>query len=274
MSFSPFPTPSFSASKQPLRAGVVKFQQGALSLALILGLIAMPQQAYAQATTISQGAFSATSQGQMAQGAPQRQGVSSIALAIETALRIPPADTLPQLNNERNRESTDYWLNALQASGGSAAGNALVFATFVGLDIVPAFLGMETSLIDSSGYLLTLLALIPAITTPLFMHLWSPAAQWEHALWSGPASLIAAGLHLGLMLGMGFWFNSMQWSSGLAPTFYLLAPAGFLSAVLIESLVTAEGHQLGMQFKKQRLQNERTRNVYGEPQITLAHFDF
>ncbi len=196
---------------------------------------------------------------------------SAIAQAIEVALWPSTSDTSlwPQLNNQQNRDSTDYWLNALQASGGSAAGNAALFAVFVALDVTPALFG-GTSFIDPAGYLLALLALIPAVTTPLFMHLFSPSAKAEHWLWSGSASLIATTVHLALMVALGFAFNQAGLSQGLAPTFYLLAPAGFLSALLIESLSTAAGHRLAV--NQQRLQT--TDLAHPQFTVTLAHFSF
>lgn len=177
---------------------------------------------------------------------------SPISTAIEVALwhASPKASPWAQLNNEKNRAETSYWLNTLQASGGSAAGNATVLALFIAIDILPAFLSLPDDWVSSYGPLLGLLVLIPAVTTPLFMHLWSPGAKAEHWLGSGIASLLSTLIHLGLMVGLGLTLNNMGITEGLASTFYLLAPVGFISAVLLESMGTAAGYQITSQAKQ------------------------
>lgn len=174
---------------------------------------------------------------------------SPIATAIELALLNHTPTPFAQLNNEKNRDSTAYWLNTLQASGGSAAGNATVIALFIALDILPALFNAPDSWVTSAGPLLSLLVLIPAVTTPLFMHLWSPHAKSEHWLGSGIASLISTLLHLGLMIGLGLSLNNMGLTNGLANSFYLLAPVGLISAVLIESMGTAAGYRVAKAWK-------------------------
>jgi hypothetical protein len=181
---------------------------------------------------------------------PMQASPSPVALAIELALLQSPTGPFAQLNNEKNRESTAFWLNALQASGGSAAGNATVIALFIALDVVPHLFNPPGDWIHGAGPLLGLLLLIPAMTTPLFMHLWSPHAKAEHWLGSGIASLLSTLLHLGLMLGIGFTLNSMGLTDGLANTFYLLAPVGLISAVLLEGMGTAAGYQVASTWKK------------------------
>jgi hypothetical protein len=175
---------------------------------------------------------------------------SPVAVAIELALLQSPAGPFAQLNNEKNRDSTAYWLNTLQASGGSAAGNAAVIFLFIALDVLPSFLSPPGDWINGNGPLLSLLVLIPAITTPLFMHLWSPNAKVEHWLGSGIASLLSTLIHLGLMVGLGLTLNSMGLTNGLANTFYLLAPVGFISAVLFESMGTSAGYQVTSTWQK------------------------
>ncbi len=176
---------------------------------------------------------------------------SAIALAIEAELQPSlqqsfQSGVLPALlNNKENRDSTAYWTNALYASGGSAAGNALVLAIFIGLEIVPPFLGAG-NLAEAGGPLLAPLVLIPAITTPLFMHLWSPAAEnnWQAWLWSGGSSLISTLLHLALMTSIALSYNQFTEHTGsFTENFYLFAPMGMISAVFVESLATAQGHQ-------------------------------
>lgn len=190
------------------------------------------------------------------QGTYNMPSSSAITQAIEVALLKPEqlgqGRLLLQLNNRKDRDSENYWINTLQASGGSAAGNATLIAAFIALDILPSFLMPGSDWITGNGPLLSLLVLIPAITTPLFMHLWSPEAQAEHILGSGIASLLSTLIHLGLMVGLGFAFNEQGWSSGLASTFYLLAPIGFLSAVLVESMSTAQGHHVAKSAASQQ----------------------
>lgn len=245
-----------------------RFPQRLSCAALALCLLSISPTLYAketaQVSAISTHALTATI-----------EPPSAIAYAIDQALWQSAAQTTQtphiwsQLNNQKNRDSTDYWINALQASGGSAAGNATLFTLFVALDVVPSLWG-GTSFIDPAGFFLAFLALIPAVSTPLFMHWFSPSADADHWIWSGTASLIATSLHLALMIGLGFAFNQAGFSQGLAPTFYLLAPAGFLSALLVESLLTSAGHSAAVQ--QQRLQaTDLTHPAAG---VTLAHFSF
>lgn len=202
---------------------------------------------------------------------------SPVSTAIELALlhHAPTHFTqFAQLNNEKNRESTAYWLNTLQASGGSAAGNATVIALFIALDILPALLNSPDSWITGAGPLLSLLVLIPAITTPLFMHLWSPHAKSEHWLGSGIASLISTLIHLGLMVGLGLTLNSMGLTDGIANSFYLLAPVGLISAVLIESMGTAAGYQLTSTQKPTPRPLPTMQNSALNTPLISTHFSF
>lgn len=144
---------------------------------------------------------------------------------------------------------SETWLNTTHALGGAAAGNALAILTVVLLDLVPVALAAEgevpASWVEGAGPLLALLLLIPVISTPLMMHLFSPAAEMQLAGWSLAGAALSVLLHALLMLPLAVFFGQ----ESLTQTIYVLAPAAFGSAVILEALGTAWGHHLGGQWQ-------------------------
>ncbi|MBF2054296.1 MAG: hypothetical protein IGS03_12665 [Candidatus Sericytochromatia bacterium] len=160
---------------------------------------------------------------------------------IQVALPPPlPAAGLPP---------AESWLNTTHALGGAAAGNGLAILTVVLLDLMPVALAAEGevpgSWVEGADPLLALLLLIPVISTPLMMHLFSPAADWELAGWSLAGAAASVLLHALLMLPLVLFFGQ----ESLSQTIYVLAPAAFGSAVILEALGTAWGHHLGGQWQ-------------------------
>lgn len=160
--------------------------------------------------------------------------------------------TLPENTRQAQLQATevlppdtnDYWMNATYALGGAATGNALAG----GMIIVAGGLGSAFSATppeDVSGVWMASLLVLPMLLTPTFMHLFSPESDPELFYWSLLGSSAAAVLHALLMIPLFVLFGQ---GNG-AETFYLLAPAAFVSAVLFESLGAAWGHQLGEGLK-------------------------
>jgi len=152
-----------------------------------------------------------------------------------------------QLSQTRQPTESDYWLNSTYALGGSAAGHGVVVLTVVLLDILPAVFAAEGQAPDdwigAAGPLLALLLLVPMISTPLMMHIFSPKTEWEYVLWSTVGAVLSVILHALLMVPLFLFFA--EDSASFAQTFYLLAPAAISSALVVEALGTAWFHHLG-----------------------------
>lgn len=144
---------------------------------------------------------------------------------------------------------SDYWLNSAYAMGGSAAGNGLIILTVLLLDLLPtAFANADNppgDWIGAAGPWLYSLGLIPLISTPLTMHLYSPDAHWENYLWTSLGTL--AGM---LVQGLIMWLFAQvfQQESGVQ-TFYLLSPVLLLSGLIFEGLTAAQFHQFAEEWR-------------------------
>ncbi|MEZ0369666.1 MAG: hypothetical protein ACAI44_11315 [Candidatus Sericytochromatia bacterium] len=195
--------------------------------------------------------------------------LGSAALASEPELILLPAaeltgtaDTLltadgrlalaDREEQDLHADRSDLWTNVTYALGGSAIGNALVaLVIFLNNTISADALAKNTAnaantdWLNAAGPATLGLLILPMLVTPLMMHLTSPAAENGLAAWSIGGTILATALHLLLMLPFYLIFNQ----GDLSGTYIAILPAAFISAVLLEALGAAGGHELGQNLR-------------------------
>jgi hypothetical protein len=134
----------------------------------------------------------------------------------------------------------DYWLDVTYGMAGSAIGNGAILLTVIGLDLAPGLIGQSGDWVNSAAPWLAFLILVPIASTTLMLHFAAPTPEgietdfWQTLLGSSAGVI----LHTLLLIPLVLAFNQ----GSVSETFYLLAPAGFLSGVLTEGLVSALFH--------------------------------
>jgi hypothetical protein len=143
-----------------------------------------------------------------------------------------PSDTLPHT-------LSDLWLETSFAMAGSLAGNSAAVLVFFLADVLPPAFSdaADNNWIEAGGiWWLGLLAL-PALTTPLALHLFYPLPQGVEADWrqSVMGSVGSVLLHTLCMLPVFMLVQQPEFSQSI----YLTLPLAFFSAVVLEGLGTA-----------------------------------
>lgn len=145
-------------------------------------------------------------------------------------------------------DRSDAWLNATYALGGSALSNGLIVLSIVIMSLALSAISPDSEeYLNISGAGSLMLLSLSAAGTPLLMHLWSSEAKAELFSASLIGSVAASSVVLILMTPFYFLFNQ----GDVNGTFWTILPTAFITALLLQALGSAWGHELGDNWRVQ-----------------------
>ncbi|PKL76939.1 MAG: hypothetical protein CVV27_07715 [Candidatus Melainabacteria bacterium HGW-Melainabacteria-1] len=161
-----------------------------------------------------------------------------------------PAEVVPlaQAVGLDPADRSDAWLNATYALGGSALSNGLIVLSIAIMSLALAAISPDSEdYLNISGAGSVMLLSLSAAGTPLLMHLWSPEAKAELFSASLIGSVAASSVVLILMAPFYVLFNQ----GDVSGTFWTILPTAFITALLLQALGSAWGHELADNWRVQ-----------------------
>ena len=171
----------------------------------------------------------------------------SLAIIMIQVLVLPPSAQASDSHHAPSQliapsTEADLWLESTYAMAGSAAGNATVVILVIGLDVLSAYLPATSTgpqdILGTYTPWLSFLLIAPILGTYLALELFYPKHEMIQTEILPPAlaSLVSTIVHTALMfLAATTLFNQGNFKD----TFYLVAPAAFITAILFEGVSTA-----------------------------------